>query len=57
MHELHSLSAGCRTDALLSPIPDYSVKDQPDLSITSSTKKSYLQTSKAEAGKKQIILT
>lgn len=52
MHELHSFSALSRTDVLLSPILDYSVKDQPDLSITSPTKKSYPQTSKAKGGKK-----
>lgn len=51
MHELHFLSALSRTDALLSSVLDYSVKDQPDLSITSPTKKSYLQTSNAEGGK------
>lgn len=51
MHDLHPLSASSTTDALLSPIPDYSVKAQPDLLTVSLTNKSYPQTSKAEGGK------
>lgn len=56
-HDLQPLSALSTTDALLSPILDYSVKAQPDLLTISPTNKCYLQTSKAEGGKKQVILT
>lgn len=52
MHDLDPLSASSTTDALLYPSLDYSVKAQPGLSTTSSSNKSYLQTSKAVDGKK-----